>query len=98
MTYRFSIVSRTFAYWELPGSLCFYGQYKKEVQLINDVVIEGIVVREPWKFMEDLFFRMAVFRDTDLPAKPLNADRDAVDYNDMRILRWINGIPRWYPR
>jgi len=60
--------------------------------LINDVVLEGIVVREPWKFMEDLFFRMAVFRDTDLPAKPLDADRDAADYINIRICGGASGL------
>lgn len=60
--------------------------------MINDVVLEGIVVREPWKFMEDLFFRMAVFRDTDLPAKPLDADRDAADYINIRICGGASGL------
>ncbi len=60
--------------------------------MINDVVIEGIVVREPWKFMEDLFFRMAVFRDTDLPAKPLDAERDAADYVNVRICGGASGL------
>ncbi len=60
--------------------------------MINDVVIEGIVVREPWKFMEDLFFRLAVFRDTDLPAKPLDAERDAADYVNVRICGGASGL------
>lgn len=60
--------------------------------MINDVVIEGIVVREPWKFMEDLFFRLAVFRDTDLPAKPLDSERDAADYVNVRICGGASGL------
>ena len=60
--------------------------------MINDVVIEGIVVREPWKFMEDLFFRLAVFRDTDLPAKPLDSERDAADYINVRICGGASGL------
>lgn len=60
--------------------------------MINDVVIEGIVVREPWKFMEDLFFRLAVFRDTDLPAKPLDTERDAADYVNVRICGGASGL------
>ena len=65
--------------------------------MINDVVLEGIVVREPWKFMEDLFFRMAVFRDTDLPAKPLGVDRDASDFINIRVLGGASGLitMRW---
>ena len=40
--------------------------------MINDVVLEGIVVRDPWKFMDDLFFRLVIYRDSDLPAKKLD--------------------------
>ena len=25
--------------------------------MINEVILEGIAVREPWKYIEDLFFR-----------------------------------------
>ena len=60
--------------------------------MINDVVIEGIVVREPWKFMDDLFFRLAAFRDTDLPAKPLDSERDAADYINVRISGGATGL------
>jgi len=60
--------------------------------LINDVVIEGIVVREPWKFMDDLFFRLAAFRNTDLPAKPLDSERDAGDYINVRISGGATGL------
>jgi hypothetical protein len=45
--------------------------WHKEVLLINEVVLEGIVVRDPWKFMDDLFFRLVIYRDSDLPAKKL---------------------------
>lgn len=30
--------------------------------MINEVVIEGIVAREPWYFMGDLFFRLVIYR------------------------------------
>jgi hypothetical protein len=29
--------------------------------MTNDVVIEGIVVRDPWKFMDDLFFQLVIY-------------------------------------
>jgi len=35
---------------------------------------------------------MAVFRDTDLPAKPLDADRDAADYINIRICGGASGL------
>lgn len=55
--------------------------------MINEVALEGIVVREPWKFMDDLFFRLVIYRDSDLPAKKLDLERDAGDY-------W-NGLKQW---
>jgi hypothetical protein len=60
--------------------------------LINEVVIEGIVVRDPWKFMEDLFFRLVVYRDSDLPSKKLDLERDAGDYINIRVTGGANGL------
>ncbi len=56
-----------------------------EVLLINEVVLKGILVREPWKLMDDLFFRMVIYRDSDLPAKKLDLERDAGDYINVRV-------------
>jgi len=60
--------------------------------LINEVVLEGIVVREPWKFMDDLFFRLVIYRDSDLPAKKLDLERDAGDYINVRVNGGANGL------
>jgi hypothetical protein len=60
--------------------------------LINDVVLEGIVTREPWKYTDDLFFRLATYRDTDLPPKPLDAERDQADYVNVRVCGGANGL------
>lgn len=60
--------------------------------MINDVVLEGIVVREPWKFMDDLFFRLVIYRDSDLPAKKLDSERDAGDYINVRVNGGANGL------
>ena len=60
--------------------------------MINDVVIEGIVVRDPWKFMEDLFFRLVVYRDSDLPSKKLDQEHDAGDYINVRVNGGANGL------
>ena len=60
--------------------------------MINDVVMEGIVVREPWKFMDDLFFRLVIYRDSDLPAKKLDLERDAGDYINVRVNGGANGL------
>jgi hypothetical protein len=60
--------------------------------MINEVVLEGIVVRDPWKYMEDLFFRMVVYRDSDQPAKKLDHQRDAGDYVNIRLKGGANGL------
>ena len=60
--------------------------------MINDVVLEGIVVRDPWKFMDDLFFRLVIYRDSDLPAKKLDLERDAGDYINVRVNGGANGL------
>jgi hypothetical protein len=60
--------------------------------LINDIVLEGIVTREPWKYTDDLFFRLATYRDTDLPPKPLDAERDQADYINVRVSGGANGL------
>ena len=60
--------------------------------MINDVVLEGIVVREPWKFIDDLFFRLVIYRDSDLPAKKLDLERDAGDYINIRVNGGANGL------
>ncbi len=60
--------------------------------MINDVVLEGIVTREPWKYTDDLFFRLATYRDTDLPPKPLDAERDQADYINVRVSGGANGL------
>lgn len=60
--------------------------------MINDVVLEGIVTREPWKYTDDLFFRLATYRDTDLPPKPLDAERDQADYVNVRVCGGANGL------
>ena len=60
--------------------------------MINEVVVEGIVVRDPWKFMEDLFFRLVVYRDSDQPSKKLDLERDAGDYINVRVSGGANGL------
>ena len=46
-----------------------------EVTMINEVVLEGIVVKA-WKYADDLLFRLACYRDPDLPTKSLNDTQD----------------------
>lgn len=60
--------------------------------MINDVILEGIVVREPRKYMEDLFFRVAIYRDSDMPARKLDNQRDASDYVNVRVNGGANGL------
>ena len=60
--------------------------------MINEVVLEGIVVKT-WKYAEDLLFRIACYRDPDLPAKSLNEIQDAADFVTIRVLKGNLGAP-----
>ena len=54
--------------------------------MINEVTLEGIVTREPWNYDKDVFFRVASYRDMDMPAKPDTnvPGRDEPDYVNIR--------------
>ena len=60
--------------------------------MINEVVLEGIVVKT-WKYAEDLLFRIACYRDPDLPSKVLNDVQDAADFVTIRVLKGNLGAP-----
>ncbi|PWB50514.1 MAG: hypothetical protein C3F13_16310 [Anaerolineales bacterium] len=60
--------------------------------MINDVVLEGIIVRT-WKYADDLLFRLACYRDPDLPQKPLNEVQDAADFVTIRVPKGNLGAP-----
>jgi hypothetical protein len=60
--------------------------------MINDVVLEGIVVKT-WKYADDLLFRLACYRDPDLPQKALNVTQDAADFVTIRVTRGNLGAP-----
>jgi hypothetical protein len=54
--------------------------------MLNEVQIEGIIARDPWMYDKDLFFRIASYRDADMPAKPdLTPGRDEPDYVNVRV-------------
>ena len=42
--------------------------------------------------MEDLFFRVVVYRDSDQPSKKLDLERDAGDYINIRVSGGANGL------
>ena len=60
--------------------------------MINDVVLEGIVVKT-WKYADDLLFRLACYRDPDMPQKPLNETQDAADFVTIRVIKGNLGAP-----
>src|SRR4030066_667980 len=62
----------------------YFNHSSMEVAMINDVVLEGIVVKT-WKYADDLLFRLACYRDPDLPQKPLNEVQDAADFVTIRV-------------
>ncbi|MDX9993652.1 MAG: hypothetical protein RBS68_16555 [Anaerolineales bacterium] len=55
--------------------------------MLNEVQIEGIIARAPWTYDRDLFFRIASYRDADMPAKPdvTTPGRDEPDYITVRV-------------
>jgi hypothetical protein len=63
-----------------------------EAAMINDVVLEGIVVKA-WKYADDLLFRLACYRDPDMPQKPLNETQDAADFVTIRVPKGNLGAP-----
>jgi len=60
--------------------------------MINEVVLEGIVVKT-WKYADDLLFRIACYRDPDLPSKSLNDVQDAADFVTIRVFKGNLGAP-----
>jgi hypothetical protein len=60
--------------------------------MINEVVLEGIVVKT-WKYADDLLFRIACYCDPDLPSKSLNDAQDAADFVTIRVLKGNLGAP-----
>jgi hypothetical protein len=63
-----------------------------EATMINDVVLEGIIVKT-WKYADDLRFRIACYRDPDPPSKSLNEAQDAADFVTIRVLKGNLGAP-----
>ena len=60
--------------------------------MINEVVLEGIVVKT-WKYADDLLFRIACYRDPDLPSKSRSEIQDAADFVTIRVLKGNLGAP-----
>ena len=62
--------------------------------MINEITIEGIVTREPWSYDKDVFFRVACYRDMDLPSKldTSSPSRNEPDYVNIRNPRDVGTI------
>ena len=60
--------------------------------MINDVVLEGIVVKT-WRYADDLLFRLASYRDPDMPQKSPGDVHDVADYVTVRVLKSNLGAP-----
>jgi hypothetical protein len=63
-----------------------------EAVIINDVVLEGIVVRTR-KYADGLLFRLAYNHDPDLPQKPHNEVQDAADFVTIQVHKDNLGAP-----
>ncbi|HIE38816.1 MAG TPA: hypothetical protein EYH30_05705 [Anaerolineales bacterium] len=66
--------------------------------MLNVVVVEGYVTNTMWRWSGDLYFRLASYRDPDLPQKPppqVQTDHDQTpDYLTVRV---IGGAPGGLP-
>lgn len=63
--------------------------------MLNQITVEGFVTNKSWKYGGDTFFRLASYRDQDLPTKPRNGrgNRDAADYFTVRIPTSQSSMP-----
>ncbi len=59
--------------------------------MINTVIVEGIVARESWRYGNDLFFRLACYRDSDVTAKA-ETGREEPDYVNVRLPGGAGGL------
>ncbi len=59
--------------------------------MINETILEGVVINI-WTFADDLFFRLASYRDADQPVKPLTEERDAADYINARLTKGARSL------
>jgi hypothetical protein len=59
--------------------------------MINETILEGVVINT-WTFSDDLFFRLASYRDADQPVKPLSEERDGADYINARLTKGARSL------
>lgn len=59
--------------------------------MINETILEGVVINT-WTFADDLFFRLASYRDADQPVKPLTEERDGADYINARLTKGARSL------
>lgn len=59
--------------------------------MVNEVILEGIVT-STWTFSDDLFVRLASYRDADQPAKLLTEERDGADFINARLTKGARSL------
>lgn len=59
--------------------------------MINEVIFEGVVTNT-WTFSDDLFVRLASYRDADQPAKLRNEERDGADFINARLTKGARSL------
>ena len=59
--------------------------------MINETILEGVVINT-WTYADDLFFRLASYRDADQPVKPLTEERDGADYINARLTKGARSL------
>ncbi len=65
--------------------------------MLNQTHVEGYVTKKIWQYGGDTFFRLAVYRDPDLPRKETGRnsnDRDKPDYVTVKVpASLLAGLP-----
>jgi hypothetical protein len=59
--------------------------------MINEVILEGVVT-STWTFSDDLFVRLASYRDADQPTKLLTEEKDGADFINARLTKGARGL------
>lgn len=59
--------------------------------MINEVILEGVVT-STWTYSDDLFVRLASYRDADQPTKLLTEEKDGADFINARLTKGARGL------
>jgi hypothetical protein len=70
----------------------YFNHSSIKVVMVNDVVLEGIIVRT-WKYADDLLFHLTCYRILYLPQKTLDEVQDAANFVTIQTMKGNLGTP-----